>query len=78
MRIFRVGVVYGELRSTGYPTFSNTRHEVQLTASLEDGETASEAARKLETFAKAEVKRLFGDAPEAPASEMEKPYHKPE
>lgn len=75
MRIFRVGVTYGELRSTGYTSFSNTRHEVSITAALEEGETGQDVIRKLEQFAKDEVKRQFGDATVA-ASEMEKPYKK--
>lgn len=71
-------MTYGELRSTGYPTFSNTRHEVTLTALLEEGETADQVARRLEGHAKAEVQRWFGDMPVAAASDMERPYHKPE
>jgi hypothetical protein len=78
MRIFRVGCTYGELRSSGYPSFSNTRHEVTLLASLEEGDTALEALAKLEGYAKAEVKRRFGDAPEPATSEMEAAYHRPE
>jgi hypothetical protein len=77
MRIIRVGVTYGELRSTGYPSFSNVRHEASITAALEDGETGQDVIRKLEEFAKDEVKRRFGDATVA-ASEMEKPYKKPD
>lgn len=77
MRIYQVGVTYGELRSSGYPNFSNTRHEVTLRAALEEGETAAEVAIRLEAYAKAEVKRRFGDVPQVPASDMESPYRRP-
>ena len=76
MRIFRVSVTYGELRSAGYPNFSNTRHEVSLTATLESGETAGQVARRLEELAKAEVKRRFGD-PASTQTEMDLPYERP-
>jgi hypothetical protein len=71
-------VNYGELRSTGYPSFSNTRHEVSILAALEEGETAQEAIRKLDLHARAEVQRQFGDKPVASSSDMERPYHDPE
>ena len=61
MKIDRVAVRYGELRSTGYPDFSNTRHEIELSASLESGETANDVKETLLRHAKAAVKRAFGD-----------------
>lgn len=77
MRIFQVAVTYGELRSTGYPSFSNTRHEVSLYARLEDGETAAETIAKLREAAKADVKRQFGDAPVDPNDPLARPYERP-
>jgi len=78
MRIFRVGITYGELRSTGYPAFSNTRQEVTLLDTLDEGETAAEAVDKLKAHAKAKVEQLFGDPEELPLSEMQKPYQNPQ
>jgi len=61
MKIESVSVVYGELRSTGYPSFSNKRYEIQLSARLEPGESARAAKDKLTELAKREVKSFFGD-----------------
>ena len=61
MKIDKVSVVYGELRSTGYPTFSNKRYEVGLEATLQTGETARDAKGKLTEIAKREVQKFFGD-----------------
>ena len=61
MKIDRVAVTYGELRSTGFPTFSNKRHELTLEASLEPGESARAAKDRLYELAKREVCKAFGD-----------------
>lgn len=78
MRIHRVEVTYGELRSSGYPSFSNKRHEISLRATLEPGDSAKSAVERLHGYAKAEVQRLFGDAPQGEPDDMTKPYVKPE
>ncbi len=62
MKLERVSVRYGELRSTGYPEFSNLRHEVEFTAEIEPGETAAQVEKKLSDLARTEVKKAFGDA----------------
>lgn len=62
MKIKSVSVTYGELRSTGYPTFSNTRHELTLEADLTEGDTPRGVCERLRSIAKHEVKKLFGDA----------------
>ena len=63
MIIDRIAITYGELRSTGYPTFSNTRHEMKLEATLEPGDRPREVMSRLQALAKNEVHRLFGDEP---------------
>ena len=72
MKIEKVSVTYGELRSAGYPTFSNKRHEITLEASLQPGDSARTVKEKLSEIAKREVKRAFED-PEIIA-EMELPF----
>ena len=64
MKIDRVTVRYGELKSTGYPTFSNKRAEVELSAMLESGETAQHAKDLLMQAARAAVWRELGVATE--------------
>lgn len=61
MKIDTVGVTYGELRSEGFPTFSNKRIEVTLSAKLEKGETPEEVKNRLYDLAKGTVKQKFGD-----------------
>ena len=61
MKIDRVEVTYGELRSHGYPTFSNQRYELTLGAVLESGESARMAESRLFELAKREVRSMFGD-----------------
>lgn len=61
MKIEKVTVTYGELRSSGYRTFSNTRHEITLQASLETGESARDVKDRLGELAKREVRLAFGD-----------------
>jgi hypothetical protein len=72
MKIDRVEVTYGELRSTGYPTFSNKRHELTLGAALEAGECARAVQAKLYELAKREVKKAFGD--NVDQTEMDCPF----
>lgn len=62
MKIAEISVRYGELRSTGYPSFSNKRIEVELGAILEHGEIPRECKEKLLALAKREVSIAFGDA----------------
>jgi UDP-N-acetylmuramyl pentapeptide synthase len=72
MKINRVEVTYGELRSTGYPTFSNKRHELTLGATLEAGESARAVHAKLSELAKREVRKAFGD--NVDQSELDLPF----
>lgn len=61
MKIDKVIVRYGELRSCGYPSYSNKRLEVELSAQLEPGDIPAEVENKLLDFARTDVKRQFGD-----------------
>jgi hypothetical protein len=72
MKIEKVAVTYGELRSSGYPEFSNKRHEVTLEASLEAGEKARDVKNKLSELAEHEVKKAFGD--NVDQSELDIPF----
>lgn len=72
MKINSVAVTYGELRSTGYPSFSNKRYEVTLEATLETGESARQVKEKLTELAKREVGEFFGD--KADKTEMDLPF----
>ena len=73
MKIDRVQVTYGELRSTGFPDFSNRRVEVTLGAVLEESDTAEAAKERLYQAARQAVKEKFGD-PDAAQTEMNIPY----
>lgn len=73
MKIDRITVTYGELRSTGYPNFSNRREEVTLGAMLEPGDTARQAIDKLHSHAKGIVKARFGDV-DAEQPELDMPF----
>ncbi len=77
MKITRVSVTYGELRSSGYPAFSNKRHETSLSAVLEEGETAQAVADSLRTAAIADVKRQFDGTKPDPNDPMQKPFERP-
>ncbi|WP_428769333.1 hypothetical protein V1L52_10155 [Treponema sp. HNW] len=59
MKINNVGVTYSELRTFG--NYENKRYGIQLEASLENGETATEVRVRLTEIAKKEVKKFFGD-----------------
>jgi hypothetical protein len=59
MIIHDVTIRYGELRSNGYPSFSNTRIEVELHSQLEPGEITQIAIDRLHAVAKTVVDRLF-------------------
>jgi len=72
MKINRVEVTYGELRSEGYPTFSNRRYELTLGAELESGESARMAETRLFELAKREVRGMFGDIVEQ--TELDIPF----
>jgi hypothetical protein len=54
MKINKVSVTYGELRSAGYPNFSNKRYELTLEAELQQGETARDVKQKLTEIANRE------------------------
>jgi len=58
MKIDRVTVRYGELRSVG---FNNTRYEVELTALLDSGETPNEVKDTLFRHARVAVRRELGE-----------------
>ncbi len=73
MKIDRVDVAYGELRSSGYPSFSNKRVEVTLGAKLEQGDIATVVEEKLFSHAKMIVKKRFGDT-DAEQSELDIPF----
>ena len=72
MKIFRVTINYGELRSEGYPNFSNKRYEIMLGAKLEEGESARTVKERLTELAKREVKYFFGD--NVDQTELDLPY----
>lgn len=62
MRITSVAVRYGELRSTGYPSFSNVRHEIEIAAEVDSDEPPAEVHNRLQQIAKAAVREAFGEA----------------
>jgi len=70
MKIEKVGVVYGELRSHG---FNNMTHGISLEASLSPGDTAREVRTRLQELAQQEVKRLFGETVEE-KNELDIPF----
>ena len=72
MKIDSVGVTYGELRSTGYPSFSNKRYELQLSATITLGESARAVKDRLTELAKREVRFFFGD--NVDQTELELPF----
>jgi hypothetical protein len=61
MQITEVTLRYGELRSTGFPSFSNKRVEVEFHAELHPGETAQVAIDRLYSASKLTVNELFKD-----------------
>jgi hypothetical protein len=72
MKINHAEVTYGELRSAGYPSFSNKRIEVTLGAFLESGEDPESVKDRLYIMAKIAVKKKFGD--KAEQTEMDLPF----
>ncbi|MDD5459748.1 MAG: hypothetical protein PHF37_10195 [Phycisphaerae bacterium] len=74
MKVNSIQVTYGELRSSGYPSFSNRRYEVTLSAVLQDGDIPEDVRRKLTDTAKGIVKREFGDNDVQGQSFMETPF----
>lgn len=72
MKIDRIAVTYGELRSMGYPSYSNKRHELTLEATLEPGESARTVKDRLHELAKREVCLAFGD--NVDQTEMDMPF----
>jgi len=74
MKIEKITVRYGELRSTGYPSFNNKRVEVELCAALQPGEVPRQQKDRLLGHAMEAVKEAFGDKPESPMTEMEVPF----
>lgn len=74
MKIDRVTVRYGELRSSGYPHFSNRRFEIELSASLDSGETANQVKIMLMDHARQAVNLEFcGEIPAA-MNDMDIPF----
>lgn len=61
MKISAVQVTYGELRSSGFPEFSNKRVEVTLSATLEQGDTAEQVKEKLYSHAREAVICKFSE-----------------
>ena len=74
MKVDRVEVAYGELRSTGYPSFSNRRYEVTLSAMLETGDVPATVHKLLSDEAKRTVKNQFGDRDVAGQTFMDLPF----
>lgn len=72
MKIATIVIRYGELRSTGYPSFSNKTIAVELGAELETGEIPRECKDRLLALAKREVHLAFGD--KIPVDEMTVPF----
>lgn len=77
MKIDRVTVTYGELRSLGPPHFSNKKHEVTLSAQLQEGERPRVVKDRLQTIAVQEVRKAFGDSTD-PEDEMDQPLQENE
>lgn len=71
MKINKVSVHYGELRSLN---FDNKRIEIGLSASVDPGESARKVELRLFELAKNEVKKLFGDPPDQICDEMDVPF----
>jgi len=61
MRIKTVTVEYKELRSAGYPNFSNVTYGLNYTADVEENEDVNAVKRLLLEKAIKEVKLLHGD-----------------
>lgn len=62
MKIDKVSIRYGELRSTGYPSFNNKRVEVEYSAIVEDGESVHAIEQYLLERAKSDVAHEFGNS----------------
>lgn len=61
MKITKVAVRYGELRSAGYPSFSNKRVEIELQADLESTDVPNNVKDHLFDRARASVRKALGD-----------------
>lgn len=61
MKVNQISVTYGELRSTGYPSFSNKRFEITLGATVDEGEDLTVCRMRLTDRAKSIVRKEFGD-----------------
>lgn len=70
MKIGSVSVRYSELRSTGYPAFSNKACGIELAANLDSGDTAIIARDRLLKMARQSVAKMFA---ESRGGEMVKP-----
>ena len=71
MKIYSVSVRYSELRSTGYPTFSNRTFGIELSANLDSGDTAVVARDRLLMSAKRSVAKMFKSADEVVIDDSE-------
>jgi hypothetical protein len=61
VKVTSITVTYGELRSSGYPTFSNKRYEISIGAEVQEGDDLTVVRQRLTDRAKVIVKREFGD-----------------
>jgi hypothetical protein len=62
MKITSVSVRYSELRSTGYPNFSNKTCGIELSANLDSGDTAVIARDRLYEAARTAVAKMFAQS----------------
>ena len=67
MKINTVSVHYSELRSKGFPHYSNRTCGIELTAALDSGDTAVIARDRLFQAARLEVGKMFTEAETRPA-----------
>jgi len=80
MKIDSVSVRYSELRSTGYPTFSNKTCGIELSAQLDSGDRPAEIRDRLLMAARTSVSKMFADASgtvqadNEPIREMDMPF----
>lgn len=61
MKINEVTIEYKELRSSGFPTFSNKTYGITYSAKLDDTDDADDIKRRLLAKAIKEVRLLHGD-----------------
>jgi len=69
MKITTVSVRYSELRSTGYPSFSNRTCGIDLSASLDSGDSAVSCRDRLLKAARLSVKKMFEMCEQQPTTD---------